>query len=366
MRSAIILLLLPQVVGAQPLTPTWLADLGPVLNETSGLIHVESGIWTNLDSDNDHVLYRIEPATGATLQTVVLANATNVDWEDLATDGEWIYVGDFGNNAGNRTDLRIYRFPAAALTTTVESIEVDTIRFHYADQVDFTPAYDASNWDCEAFIARDDSLFLFTKNWLDERTYLYALSALPGDHSATRRDTLETEGLVTGATMHPTSGAFVLLGHSEVDYVPFLWTLRDFPAHRFFDGVLEHHLITEAPLQMEGITFDVDGALLLSNELSVLHAPSLWRVQLPMAVTEVQKALHVPRIFPMPCDDHVRVEGADPGAKARLFNTAGTLMDSPLVEQDGIIRLRPVPPGAYVLEVSMHTIPFRVHMIIDH
>lgn len=365
MRFAI-LLLLPQLVGAQPLTPTWLADLGPVLNESSGLLHVGSGIWTNLDSDNDHVLYRIEPATGATLQTVVLANAANMDWEEMATDGEWLYVGDFGNNAGNRTDLCVYRFPAAALTTTAESIVVDTIRFHYADQVDFTPAYDASNWDCEAFIARDDSLFLFTKNWLDERTHLYALSALPGDHIATPRDTLDTEGLVTGATVHPTSGAVVLLGHSVSDYVPFIWTLHDFPAHRFFDGVLEHHLITEAPLQMEGITFDVDGTLLLSNELSALHAPSLWRVQLPMAVPEVNKAMDMPHTFPMPCDDHVQVQGADAGEIARLFNTAGVLLDASQVERDGLILLRPVPAGAYVLEVMIHTIPNRVHMIITH
>ena len=33
----------------------------------------------------------------------------NVDWEDITQDETHIYIADFGNNNGNRTDLKIYK-----------------------------------------------------------------------------------------------------------------------------------------------------------------------------------------------------------------------------------------------------------------
>jgi hypothetical protein len=34
----------------------------------------------------------------AVLRTVAITNATNVDWEDIAQDASYIYIGDIGNN----------------------------------------------------------------------------------------------------------------------------------------------------------------------------------------------------------------------------------------------------------------------------
>lgn len=46
---------------------------------------------------------------GSTQRTVDVANAVNVDREDITTDGSWLYIGDVGNNSGDRTNLRVLR-----------------------------------------------------------------------------------------------------------------------------------------------------------------------------------------------------------------------------------------------------------------
>ena len=72
--------------------------------ETSGLLRVNDQLWTHNDSGNDPILYRIDPLDGSVLQMLAI-NVPNIDWEDITTDGEFIYIGDVGNNSGDRTDL---------------------------------------------------------------------------------------------------------------------------------------------------------------------------------------------------------------------------------------------------------------------
>ena len=222
------------------------------MKETSGLLMVNGMPWTHCDSGNPNSLYLFDPATGKVLREVVLENASNVDWEALTTDGTWVYVGDFGNNRGDRMDLRIYRFPLEKLLDeAVTSAMVDTIAFAYADQTDFTPAEQATNRDCEAFIAKDDSLFLFTKNWVDFHTHLYVLPAEPGEHLAVRRDTLEAMGLITAASHDPERGVIALLGYTSV-MSPFVWRLSGFPGNDLFRGQGQRASV-RAPLVRTGI-----------------------------------------------------------------------------------------------------------------
>ncbi len=77
------------------------------VSETSGLIYYDNALWTINDSGNAPILYKLSPETGEVLQRIQIANATNKDWEDLAQDEEHIYIGDFGNNMGKRSKLKI-------------------------------------------------------------------------------------------------------------------------------------------------------------------------------------------------------------------------------------------------------------------
>ncbi len=83
----------------------WMIDIA----ETSGLVFFDNRLITHNDSGGMNALYEINTGTGNISRTVTIQNATNVDWEDICTDNDYIYIGDFGNNNGNRTNLKIYK-----------------------------------------------------------------------------------------------------------------------------------------------------------------------------------------------------------------------------------------------------------------
>ena len=273
--------------GAQTLSPTLLTSLNTSLNETSGLLVIDGHVWTQLDSGNPNHLYEIDITTGDVLRTVTVSNANNIDWEEITTDENWVYIGDFGNNSGSRTNLRIYRFPLSELSDpSTTDVEVDTIAFSYADQIDFTPLNGETNWDCEAMIAMDDSLFLFTKNWQNSECYLYSLPAEPGVYSAQRRDTLDTQGLVTGASFDANNGGIVLCGYTPI-LSPFVWQLWGYPGHGFFNGSAVRHQVQLAFGQVEGIAWSGPGTAYLTNEQNALSTSRSWEIELDV-ITEVE------------------------------------------------------------------------------
>ena len=169
------------------------------LSETSGLIFINGRLITHNDSGSEAELYEVDTLTGQISRRVVIENASNFDWESICTDGTDIYIGDFGNNFGIRTNLRIFKLSVADyFNTSNDTVSVDTIHFYYADQVDFTSSQYNTNYDAEAFLSRGDSLYLFTKNWLNNWTNVYSLSKEPGDQIANRIDSLNVEGLISG------------------------------------------------------------------------------------------------------------------------------------------------------------------------
>ncbi|MBL0340064.1 MAG: hypothetical protein IPP71_03590 [Bacteroidetes bacterium] len=78
----------------------------PLLNESSGLTFINGKLWTFNDSGNANDIYRVDTATSTVYQTVDITNATNVDWEDMTSNNDFLFVGDFGNNNGNRQNLK--------------------------------------------------------------------------------------------------------------------------------------------------------------------------------------------------------------------------------------------------------------------
>jgi hypothetical protein len=346
-----LLLSLPAL--GQGLQPTLLTELDPLLYETSGLLVVEDQIWTHGDSGNPPVLYRLDPATGNILRQVAVSNATNVDCEEVTTDGTWVYVGDFGNNAGNRTNLRIYRFPLAQLLDdAVTSVLADTIRFAYADQTDLSPPYQAHNWDCEAFIAMGDSLYLFTKNWGDFRSYVYALPATPGDHLAMRRDTLESMGLITGSAYDEENGVLALIGYTVV-LRPFVWRFSDFDGTDFFGGTTYRHEIDLVLTQTEAIAWTTPDRVYFSNEAEVVGNAKLWELYLGIdASVAGQEPLPVLVLHPNPATDTVRIAGLPGPAWVALRDEKGAEVHAQKIAEDGVLRLPELSAGLYFVEVE--------------
>ncbi len=131
------------------ITPSVVTTLSSTLNETSGLVNLNGEIWTHNDNGGETELYLINLNDGSIIRTVIVHEANNVDWEDIAADETYIYIGDFGNNDGSRTNLKIYRISRSDMASS-NDVDAEKIHFSYSDQSSFEPNYHYTNFDCEA------------------------------------------------------------------------------------------------------------------------------------------------------------------------------------------------------------------------
>ena len=155
-------------------------ELPSQVEETSGLLFLDGKIVTHNDRGDTSNLYEIDSLTGNLLRTININNVSNVDWEDLADDETYIYVGDFGNNNGTRTDLKIHRILRSDFKNN-SSISAEVISFSYEDQTKFNDSND-HNFDAEGFVVYENSLFIFTKNRGDFNTNVYKIPKTIGNH----------------------------------------------------------------------------------------------------------------------------------------------------------------------------------------
>ena len=216
-----------------------LGKLDPLIQGTSSLLYWNNNYWTYNDH-NDNCLYRIDSTNAATAETLCMNKIRNFDTEEISQDDQYLYFGDIGNNSGKRKDLQILRIRKDAIRNKV--YKVDTIRFSYEDQTDFTARLNATDFDCEAFVVTKDSIYLFTKQWVSRKTTIYSIPKTPGTHIAYRRETYNVKGLITGVTYIPEYQLVVLCGY---DYDkrnilsalhPFIVLLYDYKGGFFFSG----------------------------------------------------------------------------------------------------------------------------------
>ena len=186
--------------AVQSYSPPALANLPAALHEVSGAVYYQGQVVMLNDGGNAPHLYFTDTANGRIKQVVVLQGVSNVDWEELAQDSSFLYVGDIGNNAsGNRQNLVIYKVPKAAIgqsdTVWVADSLIGRIRFAYEDQTDFSaqPA-NQTRFDAESMVYHRGQLHLFTKNWVGSHSVHYVLPTDTGFFMAQRLDSLNTGG----------------------------------------------------------------------------------------------------------------------------------------------------------------------------
>lgn len=114
------------------------------------------------DSGNEPLVFAVD-RRGKTHCTIRLANAQNVDWEDLALApgdhvGAWdVCVPDIGDNRAVRDNLVIYRFPEPDLSAAPDELTVEPTAFPLT--------YETGASDAEAFVVHPASGdgYVFTK-----------------------------------------------------------------------------------------------------------------------------------------------------------------------------------------------------------
>jgi len=246
--------------------PEYSKILSDSIRETSGLIAFENLLWTHND-DHDKTIYGLD-SLGRIKRKIILNEATNHDWEEIAQDSSHIYIGDFGNNySGNRSNLKIFKIEKKSFLE--ENPKIETISFSYADQTDFSASKpNKTDFDCEAFIVSKDSIYLFTKQWKSSKTNIYVLPNQTGSQVAKLKATFDTKGLVTGATYVANKNLIVLCGYTKVGK-PFLYLLYDFKNQDFLSGN-KRRIDLKLPFhQIEGITTKDGLHYFLTNEALV-------------------------------------------------------------------------------------------------
>ncbi|MFP9099371.1 T9SS type A sorting domain-containing protein [Flavobacterium sp. RHBU_24] len=226
-------------------------EMPDTVEESSGLIIWNGGVYTHND-DGDNNLYRISPANGEITQTLTVAGTVNQDWEDIAQDETYVYIGDFGNNVnGNRTNLRIIKTVKNGLLQGDPVIQ--NINFSYANQTSFTgTGNNNTDFDCEAMVVGTNYIYLFTKQWVSHQTSVYRLPKTPGTHIAELLDTFDVNGLITGAAMLESQKLVALCGYSTT-LSPFIYLLYDYEGDDFFSANKRKISVSENFTQIEGI-----------------------------------------------------------------------------------------------------------------
>lgn len=249
------------------------------MKESSDLTWTDGGLWTLNDAGNPAEFYRIDTSNGNVAQTISISNFSNIDWEELAADSNYFYIGDFGNNDGNRKNLRVLKVDKKNIGSAANvSVQAEAIYFSYPDQTDFN-AGSKNNFDCESMLVMGDSLYLFSKDRGDSKTRLYSLPKKPGTYSAILKQTFDAGGLITGADINPNLKEIMLIGYLSPNHSKsFIWVLQDFVGTNFFSGNQKRIEIgMNNDWQTEGIAYRDSTDIWISNEACDI-LPSIFRL----------------------------------------------------------------------------------------
>jgi len=356
------------------ISPSATMALSETISETSGLTFWDGYLWTHNDG-GDTKLYGIDTSNADIKIDYLLHKVTNHNWEEISQDKEYLYIGDFGNNlAGNRTDLHLLRIEKNSLKSGNPII--DTIWYSYSDQYNFDPLdSNETNFDCEAFIVSEDSIYLFTKQWLSVQTSVYILPKIPGAFVAKKKATYNIQGLVSGASYFESSRLLVLCGYTGLLH-PFLYLFYDFSGSDFFLGNKRRVTLSLPFHQVEGIASNNGLKYYITNESFVrqplINSPQKAHI---LNLDELLKNYMLETssdhpyqggvlLFPNPASALIKLK-IGPELKLSTFEvidqTARVVIIGVLTHEITTVEIGHLSPGYYSVRISNHkdlTLPF--------
>ncbi|MCB0761828.1 MAG: T9SS type A sorting domain-containing protein [Flavobacteriales bacterium] len=324
--------------SAQDLEWIFEREIGPPVFDVSGVVVVQDRIFVIGDSGNPPVIYEIDES-GAVRHAIHLANAQNTDWEELQTDAAGnLYIADTGNNLGYRTDLVIYRIPWFGEQMDQDTIfNVQEIAFSYADQGP-NPQPDAlTPFDCEAFVVRENTLQLFSKNrGLTGYTKRYELPSQPGQYVAQLTDSFPTPNWITGAASIDHEQAFLL---SDNHLLTYQWA----------ENAVSNPL-TIPGNQVEGVCISNGYRMLLVEDVEDSGASMLYGIHAETIVSTPWTTT----LYPNPTEGRIWIQSNLPVERIVIWDITGR----PLTSQeflwnlsDSYLDVYALPCGMYMVEL---------------
>ncbi|MBC7424919.1 MAG: T9SS type A sorting domain-containing protein [Bacteroidia bacterium] len=339
--------------------PALIAKLNAVITESSGLVLTDNILWTHNDSGNPSSIYNIDTVDGHTIQTVIIDNYPNNDWEDITADSNYIYIGDHGNNNGTRTNLKILKIPKSAISNSqTVHVNAEAISFSYSDQTSFVSSSN-HNFDCEALISIKDSLYIFTKDHGDLKTKVYKVSKNPGQYTLTAYTAFNVNGLITSADYQPDTKELILIGYKNGHTYPFLWYFNDFKNDSFFSGNKRRIEIgNSSDWQTEGIAWSGTDRILISCETSGANPASIYNSNKSfnqLSVKNIFKQNDI-NIYPNPANQNIEIENLAQEWNYSICNLNGVIMITGTINPDSrVIDIKNFDSGIYLITLSTNT-----------
>ena len=251
------------------------------LKEVSGiaLSQDQKTIWAIEDAGNKNVVYGLN-RQGELVNDILVENAENNDWEDITKDAAGnIYIGDFGNNENDRQNLSILKLDLKSDSQKSTKV-IQTTKFHYEGQTEFPPKKSNLLYDCEAFVEKDGSFYLFTKNrskGFDGTFLVFQIPNKEGDFEAKLIGKLKLEGgysdaAITSAAIN-SKNEIVLLAHKNI-HVLSGFTANDFNSAKIQKMPLNHNS------QKEAVVFVDDKTLLIADEKDKKEGGNVYQFSL--------------------------------------------------------------------------------------
>ncbi len=233
-----------------------IATLSDSLKETSGLTFLKDKLYTLNDGGNTNEIFEIDKISGKILSKLKI-NFPNKDWEAITSDGENFYIGDFGNNAGSRKDLAIYK--------TDFQGNYSKNSFNYSAQDDFSTRYLSHNYDAEAMIFLNEKIHVFSKEWSSKNISHYTIDLQSSENqSLVSLESFHSGFVITDAAYF--EGKLYVVGYTRKAKV-YMMIFQENSEGFFFSKPLKKYKLGSATSvgQVEGIAVNQDG-IYISNE----------------------------------------------------------------------------------------------------
>lgn len=252
------------------LTITDSYPLPPQLSESSGLYCLNNQALTINDSGNAATVFTIDSMARIVAQSSL--EKPNVDWEAITASVDAIFVGDIGNNRGNRSSLSIEVINRDTMSH-LRSLIIDYDGYKAGQNVPYAHDYDA-----EAMTWHNGKLLLFSKSWASRVSHVYEVDT-DADHQ-TLKAVAHIEGLpgvITGADWDKARQQYVVVGYASDPFGNFDTFLAEitpeFSVSRLWP-LPDHD-------QVEGVCVAEDGSYWVSQESVGNTQASLFRVIAP-------------------------------------------------------------------------------------
>lgn len=244
-----------------------------LLGEISGMAYRGNDIYALNDGGNGPYIFHMDINTGGIKEKYRIDNLRNNDWEDLALYKGYLYIGDFGNNRGDRRNLAIHRI-------SIDSLEfydppVRSTYISYNQQKSFNHSAHDHNWDCEAMVVCNDGIFCFSKNWKDLGTIMYKIEE-GVMNKLSPADSFNAGFLVTGAHYDSVNSGLYLCGYHDNE--TYLLHFRNAETVKFTGEYRKYIIPALKNTQVESL-FRKGDYLYLASEMT-LKAQALYRIPL--------------------------------------------------------------------------------------